>query len=167
MRKTYEFKKIDDVIKAITDIAEQNTATAKHLLQARGHKDFTARAHREKALFSILLLKELNFIGSDRYFAMVENLDRDFKKEKLKAKKEKQNKRDLEFEMLEYGDTVELENGDTCVYIRKELDTSGGIITQEPNLVNILTGDEHNINCYNDDLTHQTDPELNIKRFAN
>lgn len=73
----------------------------------------------------------------------------------------------LEFGMLEYGDTVELENGEICVYIRRELDTSGGIITQELNLVNIFTGEEHNINCYNDDLTHDIDPGLSVKRFAN
>lgn len=75
--------------------------------------------------------------------------------------------KDLEIEMLEYGDTVELMNRDICVYIRKELDTSGGLITQELNLVNIFTGEEHNINEYRDDLTHDTDPNLSIKRFAN
>lgn len=73
----------------------------------------------------------------------------------------------MEFEMLEYGDTVEFRNGDTCVYIRKELDDAGGIITQELNLVNIFTGEEHNINFYNDDLTHDTDSELDVIRFAN
>lgn len=73
----------------------------------------------------------------------------------------------MEIEMLEYGDRVELENGDTCVYVRRELDTSGGIISQELILINIFTGDEYSINLYNDDLTHSTDPRLSIKRFAN
>lgn len=161
-------KKVDDLVKAIMNIVEENTAIAKHLLQARGHKDFVARAHREKALFSILLLKELELISSTRYFAMVDNVDKEFKAERLKAKKEKETtKQDLEFEMLEYGDTVELTNGDLCVYVRRELDTSGGMITQELILINIFTGEEHNINFYEDNLTHGTDPELSIKRFAN
>lgn len=73
----------------------------------------------------------------------------------------------LDYEMLEYGDRVELANGDICVYIRKELDASGGIITQELNLVNIFTGEEINIHNYKDDLTHDTNSNLNIKRFAN
>lgn len=73
----------------------------------------------------------------------------------------------LSFEMLEYGDRVELMNGDVCVYIRKELDTSGGIIMQELNLVNVFTGEENNIHCYGDDLTHDRDPMMDIKRFAN
>lgn len=71
------------------------------------------------------------------------------------------------FEMLEYGDRVELQNGDICVYIRKELENDGSIITQELNLINIFTGKEININCYRNDLTHDTDPNLDIKRFAN
>lgn len=73
----------------------------------------------------------------------------------------------LSLEMLEYGDKVELENGETYVYIRKELDTSGGTISQELNLVNIFTGDEISINLYSDDLKHSTDSKLDIKRFAN
>lgn len=74
---------------------------------------------------------------------------------------------ELDFEMLEYGDRVELANGDKYVYIRKELDTSDGIIMQELNLVNVFTGEEINIHCYKDDLTHNRDPMLDIKRFAN
>lgn len=74
-------------------------------------------------------------------------------------------KEDLYLEMLHYGDTVELVNGDTCVYIRRELDTSGGLITQELNLVNTFTGEEHNINNYLDDLAHETDPSLSVKKF--
>lgn len=73
----------------------------------------------------------------------------------------------LSLEMLEYGDKVELENGETYVYIRKELDTSEGTISQELNLVNIFTGDEISINLYSDDLKHSTDSKLDIKRFAN
>ena len=73
----------------------------------------------------------------------------------------------LDFEMLEYGDQVELKNGDICVYVRKELDDSNNIITQELNLVNIFTGEEIDINCYKDDLTHDRDSSLDIKRFAN
>lgn len=73
----------------------------------------------------------------------------------------------LEFEMLEYGDRVELQNGNICVYIRKELENDGSIITQELNLINIFTGEEINIHCYKDDLTHDTDSSLDIKRFAN
>lgn len=73
----------------------------------------------------------------------------------------------MNIEMLEYGDTVELENGDICVYIRTEIDNSGGMTSQELNLINIFTGEEHNINDYNDDLTHYNNPKFNIKRFAN
>ena len=77
-----------------------------------------------------------------------------------------ENKKEvLYLEMLHYGDTVELANGDICVYIRKELDTSGGIITQELNLVNTFTGEEHNINNYLDDLAHETNPSLSVKKF--
>lgn len=84
MKKKYEIKNVTDVIRAITDIAEENTATAKHLLQSRGHRDFVAKAHREKALFSILLLKELGFISSDRYWAMAGNLDEKLSEERFK-----------------------------------------------------------------------------------
>lgn len=69
----------------------------------------------------------------------------------------------LEFEDLQYGDKVELANGDTCVYVRKVIDETGGMIMQELNLVNIYTGEEHNINCYKDDLTHDTNAKLSVK----
>lgn len=72
----------------------------------------------------------------------------------------------LEFEMLEYGDRVELMNGDICVYIRRVLDDQE-LVSQELILINIFTGEEISINCYKDDLTHDTDPNLDIKRFAN
>lgn len=174
--KKYEINSVTDVIKSIEGIIEESTSISKNLLQARGSKDFAARAHREKALFGALFLKELGLISNSRYRAMVENLDKKFTQEKMREKTRKWQKvkikrenigRDLDIEMLEYGDAVELENGDTCVCIRKELDASGGIITQELNLVNIFTGEEHNINYYKDDLTHEIDPELSIKRFAN
>ena len=74
---------------------------------------------------------------------------------------------ELEFEMLEYGDKVELVNGDICVYIRKYLSNDKGCISQELNLVNIFTGKEINIHQYNDDLTHDRNPMLNVKRFVN
>lgn len=72
---------------------------------------------------------------------------------------------DLELEILEYGDQVELANGDICVYIRKELDDEY-LQSCELNLVNIFTGEEHSINCYKDDLTHDADAELSVKRFV-
>lgn len=72
----------------------------------------------------------------------------------------------LEFEILEYGDRVELMNGDICVYIRRVLDDQE-LVSQELILINIFTGEEININCYKDDLTHDTDSKLSIKRFAN
>lgn len=165
-----EYKNISELREKIITIAEDDTAIAKNLVQVKGYKDFLARAHREKALFTILLLKELKLISPRRFQAMTESLDKDFKEQKRKAQEEmvkEEIKEELEIEMLEYGDTVELENGDICVYIRKELDTSRGLITQELNLVNIFTGEENNINEYRNDLTHNTDPNLSIKRFAN
>ena len=74
--------------------------------------------------------------------------------------------KELEFEMLEYGDKVELKNGDICVYVRRELE-GGSIISQELVLINVFTGEERCINEYKDDLTHDREPELNIKCFAN
>ena len=68
-------------------------------------------------------------------------------------------------EDLQYGDTYELRNGDSCVYIRtalEEPDDEAVLIFQELNLVNVFTGEEHNINDYNDDLTHMSDKQLDI-----
>lgn len=73
----------------------------------------------------------------------------------------------VDIEMLEYGDRLELRNGNTCVYIRKELDVTDKLITQELNIVNVFTGEEISINCYRDDLTHDTDNSLDIVKFAN
>lgn len=73
----------------------------------------------------------------------------------------------MDIEMLEYGDRLELRNGNTCVYIRKELDVTDKLITQELNIVNVFTGEEISINCYRDDLTHDTDNSLDIVKFAN
>lgn len=165
-----KYKNIGELRGKVITIAEEDIAVARNLVQVKGHRDFLARAHRQKALFTILLLKELELISSRRFQAMAENLDQDFKEQKRKAQEElakEEIKEGLEIEMLEYGDTVELENGDICVYIRKELDNSGGIITQELNLVNIFTGEERNIHEYKDDLTHDTDPSLSIKEFVN
>lgn len=72
----------------------------------------------------------------------------------------------LQFEMLEYGDRVELRNGDIYVYVRRHLEGEL-IISQELVLINIFTGEEINIHCYKDDLTHDKDSKLDIKRFAN
>lgn len=90
MTKKYEIEKVDDVINAMLGIAVENTAIANTLLKAKGHKDFIARAYRQKALFTILLLKELEFIDSSTYLTMVDNLDKEFKAAKLKAEKEGQ-----------------------------------------------------------------------------
>lgn len=72
----------------------------------------------------------------------------------------------LEFECLEYGDRVELENGDICVYVRRELE-GDSIISQELVLINVFTGEERCINEYKDNLEHDRNPSLDIKRFAN
>ena len=73
----------------------------------------------------------------------------------------------LDIEILEYGDKVELRNGDICVYIREVIDDSRPIILQELNLINIFTGEKHNIHEYKDDLKHDADTKLDIIRFAN
>lgn len=82
--KKYEINSVTDVIKSIESIIEESTSISKNLSQARGSKDFGARAHREKALFGALFLKELGLISNSRYKAMVENLDKKFSEERFK-----------------------------------------------------------------------------------
>ena len=72
-------------------------------------------------------------------------------------------------EMLQYGDTYELRNGDSCVYIcrnlEEETDDETQMLSLELILINTYTGEEHNINDYNDDLTHCEDEQLDIVGF--
>lgn len=73
----------------------------------------------------------------------------------------------MEIEDLQYGDTYELRNGDSCVYVCRELeernpDQETQLMSFELVLINTFTGEEHNINDYNDDLTHAKDKQLDI-----
>lgn len=69
-------------------------------------------------------------------------------------------------EDLQYGDTYELRNGDSCVYVCRNLEEESDDETQlascELVLINTYTGEEHNINNYNDNLTHCEDNQLDI-----
>lgn len=69
-------------------------------------------------------------------------------------------------EDLQYGDTYELRNGDSCVYVCRHLgeetDDEIQLMSVELVLINVFTGEEHNINYYNDDLTHCEDNQLDI-----
>lgn len=70
-------------------------------------------------------------------------------------------------EDLQYGDTYELRNGDSCVYVCRELeerdeDQEMQLMSFELVLINTFTGEEHNINEYNDNLTHCENNQLDI-----
>lgn len=77
--------------------------------------------------------------------------------------------KDLDIEMLEYGDKVELANGDEYVYVCRALDEYENTILKsyELVLINIFTGKEIFINLYDNRLRHCSDAEFNIVKFTN
>lgn len=73
----------------------------------------------------------------------------------------------MDIKMLGHGCEVKLANGETYVCIRRILEEpprNHEIVTQELVLVNIFTGVEISLSCYNDDLTHDTDSRLSVKK---